>query len=134
MPIEVLPEMTLAAPGVIPPTVLLEAALIEIPNALLRASSPETSVPMKLPRTWLLDAPAFEIDAAAGVSGNDVASAGGSPADRVSRRRRSRQVHAITIVGQRVRSRFVGADEIAQDLIARRAARETDSDRRRCPR
>ncbi len=50
--------MTLRAAGVVPPTALLGARLMSTPSlVLLSAAVPLTSVPIKLPRSVLPDAP-----------------------------------------------------------------------------
>ena len=126
MPIEVLPEITLAAPGAVPPMVLLEAALIEMPYSVAHGKFAGDVGADVVAQDLVAVRGGVEIDPAARVPRDDIAGAGSSPADRVVRRRRPARSTPSPLLGRAVRSRCVGADVVAQDLIACRAARETD--------
>ena len=51
------PEITLPAPAAVPPIGLFDPSIRTPENALPRLWVPEASVPISLPRIWLLDPP-----------------------------------------------------------------------------
>ena len=111
IPLPALPEMTLPAPAVVPPIVLLVALVDQIPagRGWRWQTCPAALVPMKLPCDHVAGrAGAGDPDAVAAVAGDDVAGPGGRAADRVV----VTCVHldAVVGVGQGGGAGGVGAD------------------------
>ena len=120
MPLPALPEMTLRAPGSVPPTMLPEApwAIATPSPRLARPLAAGRSVPTRFPATTLPEVPAsVEVDAVPAVPGDQISQARPGPADGVARGPAADR-DAVDRIAQAPRARSIGAQGVPLDEVA----------------